>query len=89
VEPWLAYPDKGVILLCRTSNPGGGDFQMQKIGAGDTARCVALYELVAEKVAREWNTTGQCGLVVGATYPAELARVRAIVGDMPLLVPGI
>ena len=85
VEPWLAYPDKGVILLCRTSNPGGSDLQFQKVGAGGTA----LYELVAEKVAKEWNTTGQCALVVGATFPGEIARVREIVGDMPLLVPGI
>jgi orotidine-5'-phosphate decarboxylase len=85
VEPWLAYADKGVILLCRTSNPGGSDLQFQKVGSGETA----LYELVAEKVAKEWNTTGQCALVVGATFPAELARVRAIVGDLPLLVPGI
>ncbi|WP_126443958.1 orotidine-5'-phosphate decarboxylase [Sulfuricystis multivorans] len=95
VEPWLAYPDKGVILLCRTSNPGGSDFQSLEVGASTTAQpaCAnegtALYELVAEKVAREWNTTGQCGLVVGATFPQELARVREIVGDMPLLVPGI
>jgi len=85
VEPWLVWADKGVILLCRTSNPGGGDLQFQKVGAGGAA----LYELVAEKVAREWNTNGQCALVVGATFPAELARVRQIVGDMPLLVPGI
>jgi orotidine-5'-phosphate decarboxylase len=85
VEPWLAYPDKGVILLCRTSNPGGSDLQFQKVGAGETP----LYELVARMVARDWNTTGQCALVVGATFPAELARVREIVGEMPLLVPGI
>ena len=85
VEPWLAYTDKGVILLCRTSNPGGSDFQFQKVGAGE----MALYELVAEKVAKDWNTTGQCALVVGATFPGEIARVREIVGDMPLLVPGI
>ncbi len=85
IEPWLAYKEKGVILLCRTSNPGGSDLQFQKIGSGETA----LYELVAEKVAREWNTTGQCALVVGATFPGEIARVRQIVGDMPLLVPGI
>jgi orotidine-5'-phosphate decarboxylase len=100
VEPWLTYQDKGVILLCRTSNPGGSDLQFQKVidaggttpakvGAGDTAKCTALYELVAEKVAKEWNTTGQCALVVGATYPGEIAKVREIVGDMPLLVPGI
>ncbi len=89
VEPWLAYPDKGVILLCRTSNPGGSDLQFQKVGAGGTAQGTALYERVAELVATQWNTTGQCALVVGATFPAELARVRAIVGEMPLLVPGI
>jgi orotidine-5'-phosphate decarboxylase len=96
VEPWLAYADKGVILLCRTSNPGGSDLQFQKIAdpAGTTAGKVgaggtALYELVAEKVAKEWNTTGQCALVVGATFPGEIARVREIVGDLPLLVPGI
>jgi orotidine-5'-phosphate decarboxylase len=89
VEPWLAYANKGVILLCRTSNPGGSDLQFQKVGSGNTA----LYELVAEKVAKEWNPdnkyAGQLGLVVGATFPAEIARVREIVGDMPLLVPGI
>jgi len=85
VEPWLAWADKGVILLCRTSNPGGSDLQFQKVSPGDTP----LYEVVAHKVAAEWNSTGQCALVVGATFPAELARVRAIVGDMPLLVPGI
>ena len=89
VEPWLAWADKGVILLCRTSNPGGSDLQFQKLGADGAA----LYEIVAEKVAREWNPdnqyAGQLGLVVGATFPAELARVREIVGDLPLLVPGI
>ena len=89
VEPWLAYEDKGVILLCRTSNPGGSDLQFQKVGAGDTA----LYELVAQMVARDWNPdgkyAGQLGLVVGATFPGEIARVRQIVGEMPLLVPGI
>jgi orotidine-5'-phosphate decarboxylase len=85
VEPWLAYQDKGVILLCRTSNPGGSDLQFQKVGAGGTA----VYELVAELVAKSWNTTGQCALVVGATFPGEIARVREIVGDLPMLVPGI
>ena len=87
VEPWLAYKDKGVILLCRTSNPGGSDLQFLKarVGAGETP----IFEHVAQLVAGKWNTSGQCALVVGATFPAELARVRAIVGDMPLLVPGI
>lgn len=83
VEPYLAYADKGVILLCRTSNPGGGDLQSLDIGGE------RLYERVARLVAKEWNSTGQCALVVGATFPAEIARVREIVGDLPLLVPGI
>ncbi|MBS1196404.1 MAG: orotidine 5-phosphate decarboxylase, subfamily 2 [Proteobacteria bacterium] len=84
VEPYLAYPDKGVILLCRTSNPGGSDLQFLDVGGGEK-----LYERVARLVANEWNTSGQCALVVGATFPAEIARVREIVGDLPLLVPGI
>lgn len=83
VEPYLAYPDKGVILLCRTSNPGGSDLQFLDVGGEK------LYERVARLVASEWNTSGQCALVVGATYPAEIARVREIVGELPLLVPGI
>ena len=83
VEPYLAYPDKGVILLCRTSNPGGSDLQFLDVNGEK------LYERVARLAANEWNSTGQIGLVVGATFPAEIARVRAIVGDMPLLVPGI
>lgn len=83
VEPYLAYKDKGVILLCRTSNPGGSDLQFLDVGG------MKLYERVARLVASEWNTTGQCALVVGATFPAEIARVRELTGDMPLLVPGI
>ena len=94
VQPWLAYKDKGVILLCRTSNPGGSDLQFQKISTAKTPNVgasseMAIYELVAQKVAMEWNTTGQCALVVGATFPEEILRVRQIVGEMPLLVPGI
>ena len=83
VEPYLAYPDKGVILLCRTSNPGGSDLQFLDVGGEK------VYERVARLVASEWNTNGQCALVVGATFPGEIARVREIVGDLPLLVPGI
>lgn len=83
VAPWLAYPDKGVILLCRTSNPGGSDLQFLDV-SGEK-----LFERVARLAAEQWNTSGQIGLVVGATFPAEIARVREIVGDMPLLVPGI
>jgi orotidine-5'-phosphate decarboxylase len=83
VEPFLAHRDKGVILLCRTSNAGGSDLQFLDVGHEK------LYERVARLVATEWNSTGNCALVVGATFPAELARVREIVGNLPLLVPGI
>ncbi len=86
-EPYLAYPDKGVILLCRTSNPGGSDLQFLDVGTPEKPE--KLYERVARLVADEWNRTGQCALVVGATFPAEIARVREIVGELPLLVPGI
>ena len=83
-QPYLDRGDKGVIVLCRTSNPGGSDLQALSIDG------VPLYLTVAEMVAKRWNQHGQCGLVVGATYPEELARVRQCVGDqMPLLVPGI
>ncbi|MGN6479627.1 orotidine-5'-phosphate decarboxylase [Luteibacter sp.] len=82
-EPFLAHADKGVILLCRTSNPGGADFQALDCGGRP------LYLRVAEAIARDWNGNGNCALVTGATWPEELGRVRAIVGNMPLLVPGI
>ena len=87
IDPYLAYPDKGVILLCRTSNPGGSDLQFLDVGGPGVQE--RLYERVARLVAAEWNRNGQCALVVGATFPAEIARVRALTGDMPLLVPGI
>lgn len=83
VEPYLAYANKGVIVLCRTSNPGGSDVQSL------TVHGRPLYQHLASVVAGEWNAHGNCALVVGATFPAELAQVRALVGDMPLLVPGI
>ena len=83
VEPYLDYANKGVILLCRTSNPGGSDLQFLETNGEK------LYERVARLASHEWNTSGQISLVVGATFPAEIARVRAIVGDVPLLVPGI
>jgi orotidine-5'-phosphate decarboxylase len=83
IEPWLAWRDRGVILLCRTSNPGGSDLQALDVGGE------RLFERVARLAAGPWNVSGQVGLVVGATFPAELARVRAIAGDLPLLVPGI
>ncbi|MBI4741217.1 MAG: orotidine-5'-phosphate decarboxylase [Betaproteobacteria bacterium] len=86
VEPYLAHEGKGVILLCRTSNPGGSDLQFLEISGSGGKK---LYEHVASLVAREWNASGQCALVVGATFPAEIARVRELAGEMPLLVPGI
>ena len=83
LEPFLSVTDRGVIVLCRTSNPGSGTFQSQLIDG------VPLYEHVARRAANEWSQMGEVGLVVGATYPEELQRVRSIVGDMPLLVPGV
>jgi orotidine-5'-phosphate decarboxylase len=89
IEPYLAHVGRGVILLCRTSNAGGNDLQgLDTVAAGDDAR-EPLFERVARLAATRWNAAGELGLVVGATFPAELARVRALVGDMPLLVPGI
>lgn len=85
LQPFLQYPDKGVVVLCRTSNPGSGDLQELVVGP-DGER---LFERVAALAAREWNSAGNVSLVVGATYPEDLARVRALVGDMPLLVPGV
>ena len=83
LEPFLAHAGKGVIVLCRTSNPGSGDFQSLEVNGEP------LYEQVARMAVDRWSSLGEIALVVGATYPIELARVRAIVGDLPLLVPGI
>ncbi|MBW8901351.1 MAG: orotidine-5'-phosphate decarboxylase [Massilia sp.] len=83
VEPYLAWSDRGAIILCRTSNAGGSDLQFLNVDGKP------LYQHVAALVANKWNRNGQCSLVVGATFPEELAQVRAIVGDMPLLVPGV
>jgi orotidine-5'-phosphate decarboxylase len=83
VQPFLDRADKGVIVLCRTSNPGAGDLQDLDVDGRP------LYQHVAEKIAREWNGNGNCALVVGATWPKQLGEVRAIVGDVPFLVPGV
>ena len=83
VAPYLEWKDRGVIVLCRTSNPGGSDLQFLQVDGKP------LYQHVARLVSEQWNRNGQCGLVVGATFPQELAQVRSIVGEMPLLVPGI
>jgi orotidine-5'-phosphate decarboxylase len=85
LEPFLKRADRGVIVLCRTSNPGARDLQDLPVDAAGRR----LYHVVAELAAREWNVRGNCLLVVGATYPQELAEVRALVGTMPLLVPGV
>jgi len=83
IEPYLKWQDRGVIILCRTSNPGARDFQDLESGGR------RLYRHVAERVANDWNANGQCMLVIGATYPQELAEIRAVVGDLPFLVPGV
>lgn len=85
LEPFLKYKDKGIIVLVKTSNPGSGEFQDLRVGQGNKL----LYEMVAQKVALSWNTFGNCAVMVGATYPKELANVRKIVGEMPILIPGI
>ena len=83
VQPFLDRADRGVVILCRTSNPGAGDLQDLLVDG------LPLYQRVAEKVAREWNGNGNCALVVGATWPEQLREVRTIVGDVPFLVPGV
>ncbi len=85
LEPFLRREDRGVVVLCRTSNPGARD--LQDLAVGENGR--RLYHVVAELAATQWNTRGNCLLVVGATYPQEVAEIRGIVGDMPLLVPGV
>jgi orotidine-5'-phosphate decarboxylase len=84
IEPYLKHAGKGVIVLCRTSNPDGSDLQFLNINSGEP-----LYLHVAKLASQKWNSSGQISLVVGATFPEEIAKVRAIVGDMPLLIPGI
>jgi orotidine-5'-phosphate decarboxylase len=84
IEPYLRHEGKGAILLCRTSNPGGADLQELRLDSGER-----VYERIARLAAGAWNAGGQLGLVVGATYPAEIARVRELAPTLPLLVPGI
>ncbi len=89
LQPFLDREDKGAIILCKTSNPGSGEFQDAKVQDAKVDSGNPLYETVAKNVAEKWNGNNNCMLVVGATYPEELAAVRKIVGDMPLLIPGI
>ena len=82
-KPFLNQTDKGIIVLCRTSNPGVDEFQDLIVDG------IPLYQRVAYNVSHEWNKNSNCLVVVGATYPEELAKVRKIIGDMPILIPGI
>ena len=88
LQPFLDRADHGVVILCRTSNPGAADLQDLLAQDGD-GEARPLYQHVAAKVAREWNGHGNCMLVVGATWPEQLREVREIVGDVPFLVPGV
>jgi orotidine-5'-phosphate decarboxylase len=87
VQPYLKYHGKGAFLLCRTSNPGGDDLQSQRLSS--VAGEPLLYEHIARLAQGPWNLNGQLGLVVGATYPAEIERVRAVAPTLPLLIPGV
>ena len=89
IEPYLQYDGRGLILLCRTSNPGGSDLQSQRLAGPDGAPGELLFEHIARLAAGAWNQSGRLGLVVGATYPAEIARVRALAPTLPLLIPGV
>jgi orotidine-5'-phosphate decarboxylase len=87
VQPYLKHHGKGAFLLCRTSNPGGDDLQSQRLASVDGQPL--LYEHIAKLAQGPWNVNGQLGLVVGATYPAEIERVRGLAPTLPLLIPGV
>lgn len=88
LQTFLDYKDKGIFVLCRTSNEGSDEFQDLNVVVGD--RLIPLYQYIAHRVASDWNKNGNCCLVVGATHPDELIKVRAIIGyKMPILVPGV
>ena len=87
IAPYLNYRGKGAFLLCRTSNPGGDDLQNQRLAS--VAGQPLLYEHIAALAQGPWNLNGQLGLVVGATYPNEIERVRAVAPSLPLLIPGV
>jgi orotidine-5'-phosphate decarboxylase len=90
LQPFLDYQDRGVIVLCKTSNPGSNEFQNLSVIVEEQGKKIErpMYQEVARRVS-EWNANQNCGLVVGATYPAELAAVRAIAPDLPILMPGV
>ena len=87
VQPYLKHHGKGAFLLCRTSNPGGDDLQNQRLASVEGQPL--LYEHIAKLAQGPWNVSGQLGLVVGATYPAEIERVRSLAPTLPLLIPGV
>jgi len=87
-DPFLQRNDRGCVFLCHTSNPGARDFQELTVSDGDSG-AVPLYQHIARTIATEWNRDGNCALVVGATFPEELKVIRGLVGDMPLLIPGV
>ena len=87
-DPFLQYNDRGCVFLCHTSNPGARDFQELTVSDGSGGG-EPLYQRIARTIAGAWNADGNCALVVGATFPEELKVIRGIVGDMPLLIPGI
>lgn len=87
VQPYLKYHGKGAFLLCRTSNPGGDDLQNQRLASVESQPL--MYEHIAKLAQGPWNLNGQLGLVVGATYPAEIERVRSLAPTLPLLIPGV
>ena len=87
VQPYLKYHGKGAFLLCRTSNPGGDDLQNQRLASVEGQPL--MYEHIAKLAQGPWNLNGQLGLVVGATYPAEIERVRTLAPTLPLLIPGV
>ncbi|MCC6249060.1 MAG: orotidine-5'-phosphate decarboxylase [Rubrivivax sp.] len=89
LEPYMRHEGRGLIVLCRTSNPGGSDLQAQRLTSEGDAAGELLYERIARLANGPWNRTGQMGLVVGATFPRELARVRELAPTLPLLIPGV
>lgn len=92
LKPFLNRKEKGIIVLCKTSNPGAGEFQDLEIVTSvcsPTPLCKYLYQIVAEHVSQEWNTNGNCCIVVGATKPNDIKRARKAAGDIPILFPGI
>jgi len=88
--PFLEQEDKGIIVLCRTSNPQSDEFQNLSVSGNDVPKSfMPLYQYIAHRVSEHWNGKGNCALVAGATHPEELGEIRKIVGDMPLLIPGV